>query len=417
VKVNALRESGFWRMLARLALFGSANGLAQIFSIIYTLMLARWLAPAGYGMWAGSFSIATLALFFVNWGLDTWLLRNAAAHPEPLRLAGAVFRLKLLLGAFWSVGMWLVLSLARPDIYWPTLMAVVLVDTWLDSTANSLNAVLNATRRVRSYSTLLASARGLRLLSAGILMLLRAQDLLAFALIRLVVTAGMTLLAVRVTRPDFRPAPELSPARIWRASLPYGLSELMAVIYGQIDVTLMALLAGSLAAGIYAPALGLANALVILIVSASFFFIPYLSRALPDFTGKFLPLVRRVLLVMLAGGLASAGALALLGNWLALTFLGERYQDSGPILLALSPLLLLKSIGAGCAAVLISAGLQRQRLLPQVLSAGANLLLNLWAIPRWGPLGAAMVYLASEAILTAGYAIRAAIYLRQPRHA
>jgi O-antigen/teichoic acid export membrane protein len=55
--------------------------------------------------------------------------------------------------------------------------------------------------------------------------------------------------------------------------------------------------------------------------------------------------------------------------------------------------------------------------LPQAISAGLNVLLNLWAIPRFGLPGVAAVYGASELILAAGYGGLILLWLRDlPQH-
>ena len=92
------------------------------------------------------------------------------------------------------------------------------------------------------------------------------------------------------------------------------------------------------------------------------------------------------------------------GGWIVRVLLGQQYLVSSVLLGILSPLLLFKSLGFGLAALLVVVGWQKQRLLPQAVSAAANILLNLWAIPRLGVAGVAMVYVASELILALGYA-------------
>ena len=67
----------------------------------------------------------------------------------------------------------------------------------------------------------------------------------------------------------------------------------------------------------------------------------------------------------------------------------------------------------GCATVLVAVGWQQRRLVPQMLSAFANIGLNIWAIPRWGIEGAAHVYVASEVVLFIGYAFWVGIYYLQ----
>jgi len=63
----------------------------------------------------------------------------------------------------------------------------------------------------------------------------------------------------------------------------------------------------------------------------------------------------------------------------------------------------MKSLNFGCATFLVSTGLQSRRIIPQGLSALANIALNLVLIPLYGVWGVAWAYVASEAILLGGY--------------
>jgi O-antigen/teichoic acid export membrane protein len=114
---------------------------------------------------------------------------------------------------------------------------------------------------------------------------------------------------------------------------------------------------------------------------------------------------KEVLLLTLAIGVALATGLALTSRPLTQLLLGEEYRLSGEFLLGLSPILLFKSLEFGFATIIVAAKAQRSRLVPQVLAAVLNLLLNLILIPLIAANGAVIAYLVTEVVLLVSYGI------------
>ncbi len=332
------------------------------------------------------------------------MLRQAAMTPDPLKLSGDILKVKLSLGLLWAVGLWLVLSLLRPNIYIPILLAFVILDIWLDSCFNTLSTVLNATQRIRTVSILISVSRGLRLVGAIVLILLNVNDLYLFTIIRTASTFIIFLSAVIVTRPIFRAVKIKEQIHIWKQSLPFGFSDFLSLIYGQLDITLLALLSSSLQVGVYTPAVGLINGLITVIVSAYFFFIPHLTHQLKLHAENIRRVVFQTLGIFFLIGMVATIAIGGLGPWLVKILLQQSYEQTSQLVLIMSPILLLRALSAGCAAILVAVGWQQKRLIPQFASALINFLVNLWAIPRFGAAGAAIIYIISEIILLAGYA-------------
>lgn len=399
-------------LIIKLLMFTGANAIAQLFSAIYLLQVARWFLQEKYGVFAGCYAAATVSSFLVNWGMDTWLLRQASTCSNPLQLTGTVLKTKTVLGIGWAVVLWAVLTGLRPDFYAPAVLALVIFDTWFDTGLITLSAYYNATGRTSTISILLITTRGLRMISATLLILFQFTDIVPFVAVRLFFTALVFFGALFNARPDFSESLANAPRAIWRQSLPYAATDIMAAIYSQIDVFLLSILSSKVATGIYAPAVALVNAIITMIVSGFWLFVPYLTRIFQENPARLRKIFYQVMALLLAAGSAIALFIALLGPFFANLLLGQAYQVSGVLLVVMSPILFFKALSVGFSAYLVAIQRQHERLLPQVISASTNLLLNLWAIPRWGPGGAAMVYLISEAILTLGYAIRTYFALR-----
>lgn len=392
-------------------LYSGSAGVAQLIMMVYTLVVARWLGPGEYSFFAATYSICTLTACVFNWGFDTWLLREGSVLEDFSPLVNSIFRIKFAIGLGWLVIMVAVVPLFRPTLFIPALLLIAGLDVLGDGLFNTGISTLNLTRQVKGMSAILFLSRGGRLISALALVFMNQRNVMGFVVGRAVATWIGLILALFLIRRHL--GGEKWPSeRLWKKSTIYGLSELMAIIYAQVDVTLLALLAEKNSVGIYSPAISLLNGLFILPNAIYNLLIPSLSR---DIQNNWQRGRHRFLVAMIglgALGIVLWAGLFYGGNWIAVALLGKGYQFSGQLLEILSPIIFIKSLEFGIAALLISAGWQKKRLLPQLFSAIIIIVLDLFIIPIYGPVGAAIVYLVCEIILLGGYLILAISWWR-----
>ena len=110
--------------------FGSSSAIAQLFTMVYMLLLARYLGPDKYGTYIAPFAIANLTSILINQGLDTWLLRTDSIRTPVLDTTGKVFKLKLLTGAVWGILLWIIAPGFRPDLYPIFLLLLCMVNLY-----------------------------------------------------------------------------------------------------------------------------------------------------------------------------------------------------------------------------------------------------------------------------------------------
>jgi O-antigen/teichoic acid export membrane protein len=391
-------------LLADFLWFSGANGFSQLFNIVYSLLLARWLLPESYGILAGCYAVVSLSSIIVNIGLDTWLLREPRSLAAPRAWSGRILRIKFVFGIFWVILLITILPLVKPDIFSRGLVFICALDILCDAALTTHTTILNIQKRIRIVSRLIFFSRLSRLLFPLLIILISStKDPLWFAFLRFTSTFGSLLVAIWILKPDIKAPDTLSSGHLIREAIPYGISDFLVLIYMQADVTLVTLLNGSAAAGIYSPASGLVNALFIIPSSIYLLIIPILSRQFVK-NPNVIQLLNRILTIGFAClGLGLCLCVGFLGEPLIHLLLGDKYQLTASLLVILSPLLLIKSLSFAWAAILVTIGWQKQRLIPQAISAAVNILLNIWAIPIFGVLGAAIVYVFTEIVLAVGY--------------
>jgi len=391
-------------ILQNLAYLWSGTFLAQILMAINAIILARYLGPQNFGIYTGTYAAVGLTSFFLNWGLDTWLLRESSISKESFRLLGRVFFIKIAFAIPWGITLFLVLPTIRSGFFLESLTLIVIFDIFFDGLFNAELAAMNAQKRVPVVSGLLFLSRGSRLLITILLIVLGMNSPEIFAAGRMMGTILALVAALILFAPKIYGV-ELHEAKVtFRQAIPYGFSELLAIVYMQADVTLIALLIGTgEAVGLYAPASGLINALFVIPLAGFYVLVPVLTRLHQERSSSFKHTIIQVFVGFSILGIILTFFMWAAGPLLSDLLLGSTYGTTGQLLRILSPILFLKSISFACAAFLVAVGWQVRRLIPQAISASVNIILNLMVIMTLGILGVALVYVVSEVILLIGY--------------
>lgn len=409
-KSNMLKQSiieyhfpGRKMIFKQLFSFSMSTALAQLIMMIISITLARHLGPELSGRLTSPYAITTLTAIIFNLGLDTWFLREGAFVADQKSTLGKIIRVKGIGGIIWLIILIAISAVIRPDLFVPQLMLLVALDIWTDAIFTTVLVGFNLNRWIKQYSILLLISRIGKLAGIVVLILLKTNNLLFFAGWRFFISAIMMLITLLITKPKF--SRSYGERSILKDARPYALSELLAIIYMQVDVNILYFFRGAFAVGTYSPALNMTNALFVIPNAVFNFVVPSLTRLYTHSRMAFLRKCKEVLLLMLAIGVALAAGLSLLSRPLTQFLLGEQYSLSGVLLLGLSPILLFKSLEYGFATIIVAAKEQRRRLVPQLLAAVLNLLINFILIPLIAANGAVIAYVVTEAVLLVGYGI------------
>lgn len=382
-----------------------STALAQFMVMLFSLLLARYFGPEIAGGYTSAFAIASITAICFNLGMDTWLLRAGALSQDLRATFGKVLRIKAMAGLVWALLLFGIATTLRPDLYPVPLLAICILDVWCDSIFVTSMAVFNVQRKIKHYSLLILLSRGLKLIGLIILIVAGNQNILMFAGWRAVCSLTFAFIAVLILRPSVGRIATSNIPEILTQSRVYALSDLLATVYMQVDVVILSNVKGKIATGIYSPALSLINALFVMPNAFYTYTIPSLSRFFTESTSKFLDLSKQVIMLFAITGIAMCLAVALFGKPVTNLLLGDSYLSSGELMVQLSPILFMKSLEFGFAAIIVATNKQKTRLIPQTIAAVVNVGLNLILIPLMGEHGAVLVYLTTEVILFASYGI------------
>ncbi len=394
-----------------------STALAQLMVMLFSLLLARYFGPEISGGYTSVFAISSLTAIAFNLGLDTWLLREGALSQDLRKTFSNVLLTKAAAGMVWAVLLFVIATNLRPDLYPMGLLAVCILDVWFDSIFVSSLAVFNIERKIRQYSLLILLSRGLKLLGLIVLILIGNRNILMFAGWRALCSLVFAFTAVVILKPGLGDHSLSNIKQILSQTRSFAISDLLATVYMQADVVILSNIKGKVATGVYSPALSLINALFVIPNAVYTYFIPSLSRWFKNNTDKFVDLAKKAILLLSAIGIIMSLSIALLGKPATALLLGEDYAVSGDLMVRLSPILLLKCLEFGFAAIIVAANKQKSRLIPQAMAAIVNVGLNLVLIPRLAEFGAAAVYLTTEVILFVSYGTIAIKTLNNTRKA
>ena len=187
--------------------------------------------------------------------------------------------------------------------------------------------------------------------------------------------------------------------------LPFALSEFLLQIYTQADITIIAIILGNQAAGLYSPASNILRALFVIPQAVYLVMTPVISQLVAERSPRLSAVIRQTYLSLaVIGGLLWLGT-SFLGPGLSSLFLGSKFSTSGALLVILGPILFIKSCSFASAAVIVATTGQGKRVIIQLLAAFINIVLNLLIIHTYGIKGVAWVYVISETVLLAGYMV------------
>ncbi len=380
-------------------------GLIQAFrlasGLVVNVMVMRGLGVEGFGVYGYVSTLVGLAAFGAGMGMDR-LIKREMARDEALAgkhvatgLAAAAL-LSLATGA--ALLAWVALVDGRPQVLGATALAALALG--LQSLAVVPVSYFHAIRRMGLGVRANAAGRLVLTVATGIFLLLHFDARAVFAAQVLDATVAFGLLWRTYRTLDTPPLRTRWPDVIGlvRAALPFGTNALCVSIYLTVDVVLLAHARGDADVGVYRGAVMLLTMLTLLAETLSTGVFPRMARHLgrPDLAGIELRFASRVLLAFsipaAVGGMLTAEPLMVLLG-------GPDYAASALPFLMMVPLLPLRFLSNSYGMTLSALDRQEDRTRGAVIAAGFNVLVNLYAIPRFGVLGAAGTTLLTELLL------------------
>lgn len=395
----------------------SAQALARLLALVLAALIARYEGSAGLGRYMLVLSLVDMAGGAADFGLATFLTRAAAQASGPAvqrQLLGHILVLKGALAAACYLGLLLVGLLLPFPVAVKQLLLPGGVLLPLGAVAGAMGALVNARERMEVTGGLQVAVR-LATIAVSIPLLLKGFGV-AGVLAGSVAVNGLSIPIYLALLQRWQLLPLFQwDIKAWRQYLleayPFGLTTGLTALYARLDLVLISLWQGEIAAGWYSAAYKLWEALALAPSSLLFALFPKMSRLATTQAG----MVRLAALFRFGGRLLLLGALLVSagGTVWAEDLISLVYGQTGDLIPTIITFrLLLWAFPAAvittlCGRVLYAVRQQRQVLRIMLVVGLFNGLLNLAVIPRWSFVGAALVALASEILLAGLTYVRA----------
>lgn len=363
--------------------------------LVVGLLVARYLGPERLGRLSYASALVAIVGAIGTFGTESILTRDLVRHQDRASiLLGSGFSLRIVGGLIVVLGSILVALVTRPES--PEILAMVallattsvfaaadVIDQWFQSRVEAKYSVLG-----KSIAFLGASGLRVGLVFSGASLLLFAWAQWLEALLgalALVVMYHVTGGRAHRWRLEWSTARQLM-----RDGWPLLLSGVMIMIYMRIDQVMLGAMSGDEEVGIYSVAVRLAEL---------WYFIPWvlISSTLPSIIqgaehseamllGRMQRLYNSVSII----SYAIAIPVSLLATPVVRLLYGEAYIGAAPVLMILVWTIHFTSLGMARSSFLVAKNWNRLHLATVALGAIVNVILNLWLIPRWGAIGAAV---------------------------
>lgn len=401
--------SGFFAVLL-------GNFLRLGSGMLVFVLLARWLGPSGFGGFAYWLAVATVATVPINYGLNTFALREFGARPnERAGVMAAVMAAKQLLSFLvlilsLSVGC---LMLTR-EHWW--LFAPLLVAQIAESFSEFYTLSFRAGSAYKAEATTASVAASVHLtLVLGATWALGEVPQVAAAAFALSRLLGLMLTrwrAHQVFEPVHR-APWRHAFSTLSHAWAYALEFALSTAYAQLDVLVIEMVAGLRAVGLYQAGMKLVQGASRLAPIMALYVLPRLTRQITaGDSGQGLRHAGLTLLLFCSVGAGFGGVLALGAEPIAHRLFGAAYVDLPALLPWFGLLLLLRFTETGMGLVLVAVGLQSRKTGLVALQLAIMLLGGAWAMHSGGLKGWLVCSVVATTLLLLSYVL---LWLQRPR--
>lgn len=409
-----MQKTGLFARLVR----GAGAALAvQIFSAVTVyssqVLLARWMGTAEYGIYDYANSISIVGAFIAGFGLPTAALRFISAYNAQgdwAHLSGMIggsWRQLLIASCFVSCGgtaIWLRLN-AEPGL--GAYAIPLLLGIW---TIPSLTLINLQREVIRGFQQIILSFSPSLILQPLLLVIMAAvwrlqQDLNSTILMMLSLLSVLVALAIqwqlfqqnldariRHTRPVYE------VAKWWKVALPLMLLDGSHMILSHTDTLMIGAFLSAREVGIYSAALKTSAWVPFILKSINAVAAPLIASLYAQGDRQGLQqLISTIARWMFYPALVTAMGLIYFAQPVLQLFGPEFIAAKGALIVLI--LGQLVNVGAGSVGYLMTmTGYQNQSALVMVVSALANVILNLMGIHFFGIIGAAIATALSMAI-------------------
>ncbi len=369
--------------------------------VVVTALVVRHLGQSGYGQWSTALVVLSLVAYFMNFGMESVAVREAARQPQrEHEWIGAVIFLRLVLivpVTLASVGAMVLLHRSHEMLVASLILAVAMPFGGVSSLG--LLFQLRVDNRV---PMLVLSIRSILWTAAVVAIVVQGGGMVWLAIAMAATNAaGSAVQAVAAWRLEARwPRPSRAQLRpLIHAGMSVGIAGVLVTAYARIDQVIVYGLGSSRQAGLYGAVYNVLDQSHFVPLSILTTLAPVLAASWPGDRAKLLRTARLIaeLLAVTSFG-ALAFAIVAAGPFVHLVF-GPGFAHAAPALPVLGGAFVLICMGYLTFNLLLVLELEKRLLSIAVAALVFNVVGNVILVPWVGFIGAAWMTVATEAMV------------------
>ena len=371
--------------------------------LIVGVWVARYLGPEQFGLL--SFATAFVGLFgaIAGLGLHGIVVRDIVRDPDGKEATlGTAAVLQFFGGLFAYALILVVIFWLRPDDTLAKFLVAILGSVMVFK-ASEVAVCWFESQVLSKYTVWVQNGTFLVFAAIKVVLILQNAPLLAFAwamMAEALVVAVLMLVMLGLRGPRLRQL-RVTLSRVKRLladSWPLMLSGIAVVVYMKIDQIMLGQMVGDEAVGIYSAAVRISEVwyFIPMAIVASVF--PAILQAKQRSEEEYYRRLQQLYDLMVWLSIAIALPMTFLSTPIVVLLFGEAYADSGSVLAIHIWAAVFVFLGVASGKWFLAENRQVLSLQRTVLGAVANVALNLWLIPLYGAIGAALATVASQAL-------------------
>jgi O-antigen/teichoic acid export membrane protein len=392
-----LIRAGVKTFFINLASLFSANTISSAVSFVSAVLLARYLAAEKFGLYGAVLFFVGLGNQLSAFGINRLLIRDLAQRRElTQQYLDQILGLRIILAGASMLILYFYISTFETNPALIALAPIALLTTLPYSASFTFDGVLKAHERMKlsALCTGLFEISRLLLLLGVIYFDLGLSGVLWVLFAAYFIYALATARALHTLNISLRLIVDLVHWRsILKLSFPFAVLTLLEVIHGRMDTYLLNRLcpADPGQAGAYFAAYRMMEAVLILPAVVQVILLPRFSRRFLESAQSIKKDYHRFLALLVLSGAVICGLVWLFAPFAIHLFFGAQYDVSGSLLRILIVSCFFFFVHYANVAFLSASRIQWKILVFSVIQVSVNLFGNLYAIPRWGAVGAAWI--------------------------
>lgn len=376
----------------------------KVISFGYFWLLSSRLAPETLGVYLGVLSVVSLAAVGTDLGLLPLLTREAAKHEEEaVPLARTALAIKLPLVALTAAVLWIVMLARGGDALVLELLVPASFILLFDAVSSVFYALFRARQMVWIEAVSLIVFQTTTLVLGTTALVMTGNPVMLMAALSAASCVNMLFLFSmgakhlgKIVCPDFHPARARHLLRLMPA---FAFSNVFQKVYNVADSVLLLFFATPRDVGMYAVPAKVTTALQTLVPGAFATAIyPSMSNYAVHARERLAALFERSFAYLLMLVLPMSAGLFLLTDEIIAT-IWPQYMDARMPFLIMSMALPVIFLAYPTGSLLNAIGMEKRNSVHRGIATFVNVSVNVALIPRFGVVGAAIAFLASNTLL------------------